>query len=310
MVYDKSQNALPYENDGSDTADKSAAYGSDKGYGKSAAYDAGGAKSEAAETYAGEDAFEIKGLTFSYDGNKNILENLDLKIKKNRVSVLLGANGCGKTTLFNLMSKGIYPDGGSILLEGKDIDELTRKEFARRVAIVHQNNLIPPDIRVRSLVNYGRTPYLNFFQTAGTQSDIEAINRAMEVTHIKEYENRRVSQLSGGQVQRVWIAAALTQQTDILMLDEPTSFLDIRYQIEVLKLIRLLNIQYGITVIMVLHDINQAAAYADEIIGMKDGAVIGCGSAEDMIDTAFLKELYGIKLKVAEFSGKKYVITV
>ena len=94
------------------------------------------------------------------------------------------------------------------------------------------------------------------------------------------------------------------------MLDEPTSFLDIRYQIEVLKLIRLLNIQYGITVIMVLHDINQAAAYADEIIGMKDGAVIGCGSAEDMIDTAFLKELYGIKLKVAEFSGKKYVITV
>ena len=142
---------------------------------------------------------ETRGLTFSYDGEQNILENLDFSVPEGKVTVLMGANGCGKSTLFKLMTKNLYPDEGAVILEGEDIDEMRLKDFAKKVAIVHQNNTAPPDLTVERLVGYGRTPYLGAFQTAGGEEDAHAISWAMEVTNVKKYRNKSVSELSGGQ---------------------------------------------------------------------------------------------------------------
>lgn len=135
--------------------------------------------------YSEDTVMETRGLTFSYDGEQNILENLDFAIPAGKVTVLMGANGCGKSTLFKLMTKNLYPDEGSIILEGEGIDEMRLKDFAKKVAIVHQNNTAPPDLTVERLVGYGRTPYLGAFQTAGGQEDEEAVEWAMEITDVK-----------------------------------------------------------------------------------------------------------------------------
>lgn len=253
---------------------------------------------------------QARNLTFSYDGVTNIIEHLDLDIREGKITVLLGANGCGKSTLFKLMTKNLFPDEGQILLAGDDVDDMGLKEFARNVAIVHQNNSAPPDLTVETLVGYGRTPYLNAFQTAGGKEDEEAIRWAMEVTNITKYRKRPAAQLSGGQRQRVWIAMALAMKTSILYLDEPTSFLDIRYQIEILKLARDLNRQYGITIIMVLHDINQAMEYADILVGMRDGQIVAKGEPGKIVTPELLECLYGIRLPMIETGGRKFVLTV
>ena len=257
-----------------------------------------------------EAAITVENLTFSYDGNTNVLEHLNLEIPRGKITVLLGANGCGKSTLFKLMTKNLYPDEGGIFLEDTNIEELSLKEFARRAAIVHQINTAPPDLKVETLVGYGRTPYLNAFQTAGTMEDREAMEWAMEVTNVAKHRNRQVSELSGGQRQRVWIAVALCQMTDILALDEPTNALDVRYQIELMKLTRELNQKYGMTIMMILHDINQAMKYADEIVGMQGGQIIARGEPEEVVTPEFLEQLYGIRLPVTEIDGRKYVMTV
>lgn len=183
------------------------------------------------------------------------------------------------------------------------------KEFARKVAIVQQYNTASDDITVESLVSFGRTPYKKMMQ-ANSREDEEKIQWAIEVTGLTEYRNREVSRLSGGQRQRVWIAMALAQGTKTLFLDEPTTYLDIRYQIEILKLVKKLNQEYGITIVMVLHDINQAIAYSDRIIGLKDGRVLVEGAPEDVITEESIRELYGINLGVTSIDGRKFVLAV
>lgn len=249
-------------------------------------------------------------VTFSYDGRNNIIHQLELSVQKGKITVLMGANGCGKSTLFQLMTKNLLPDEGSVLLFEKDIEDMKRREFAKHVAIVHQNNEAPADILVRKLVGYGRTPYLTAFQTSGTKEDEEIIRWAMEVTDIWPLRDQCVSQLSGGQRQRVWIAMALAQKTGVLFLDEPTTFLDIRYQVEILKLVKRLNQEYGITIIMVLHDINQAMEYGDIFVGMKQGRIIVEGDPKQVIDSEILHELYGIRLPVLEAGNRRFVLTV
>lgn len=253
-------------------------------------------------------AMKVKNVHFSYGKNK-ILNGVSFQIEEGKVTTIMGANGCGKSTLFSLMTKNLYPAKGNIFLKGKNILNLNLKEFARKVAIVQQYNTASDDIKVESLISFGRTPYKKMMQ-ANSREDEEKIQWAMEVTGLTEYRNREVSRLSGGQRQRVWIAMALAQGTNTLFLDEPTTYLDIRYQIEILKLVKKLNQEYGITIVMVLHDINQAITYSDRIIGLKDGQVLVEGAPEDVITEESIRELYGINLGVTSIDGRKFVLAV
>ena len=253
-------------------------------------------------------AMEVRNLSFSY-GKNWVLKDTSFQIEEGKITTIMGANGCGKSTLFNLMTRNLYPGKGNIFLRGKNIQNLALKEFARKVSIVHQYNSSADDITAERLVSFGRTPHMKLMQ-GRREEDERQIRWAMEVTNTEKYRDREISRLSGGQRQRVWIAMAHAQNTKILFLDEPTTYLDIRYQIEILKLVQKLNREYGITIIMVLHDINQAIHYSDRIIGLKDGHVAAEGAPDEMITPESIRELYGITLGVTEVEGEKFVLTV
>lgn len=253
-------------------------------------------------------AMEVHNLSFSY-GKNRILKDVSFRIEEGQVTTIMGANGCGKSTLFSLMTKNLIPGKGRVTLQGKNIRNLTIKEFAQKVSIVHQYNVASDDTTVERLVSFGRTPHMKMM-TGSSEEDERLIQWAMEVTNILPYRNREIARLSGGQRQRVWIAMALAQNTKILFLDEPTTYLDIRYQIEILELVKRLNRDFGITIIMVLHDINQAIYFSDRIIGLKDGHVEVQGKPEEVISTESIEALYGIRLGVTNIDGQKFVLTV
>ena len=253
-------------------------------------------------------SMEVRDLFFSYGKNK-VLKGTSFTIEEGKITTIMGANGCGKSTLFNLMTKNLYPRKGNIFLYGKNIQNLGLKDFAKRVSIVHQYNSSADDITVERLVSFGRTPHRKMMQ-GRRDEDEKMIRWAMEVTNILKYRDKEVSRLSGGQRQRVWIAMALAQNTKILFLDEPTTYLDIRYQIEILKLVKKLNQEYGITIIMVLHDMNQAIHFSDRIIGLKEGEVAVQGAPDEVITEECIRDLYGISLGVTTIEGKKFVLTV
>ncbi len=251
---------------------------------------------------------EVKNLDFSY-GKEKVLNQISLKIPKGKITTLIGANGCGKSTLFKVMTKNLKAHRGSVFLEGKNINEISLKQFARQVSIVHQYNVAPNDLTVEKLIGYGRIAHGGLCKRDKAQ-DEKLVSWAMEVTGVTEFRDRQISGLSGGQKQRVWIAMALAQNTKILFLDEPTTYLDIRYQIEILQLIKRLNVEFGITMIVVLHDMNQAIHYSDELIAMKDGKIIAQGEPKEIASPEILKEVYDIALKVEHINGELFVLTV
>ena len=255
---------------------------------------------------------ETRGLKKYFEtpgGLLHAVDDISFSINTGETLGVVGESGCGKSTLFNLMTRNLYPGKGNIFLRGKNIQNLALKEFARKVSIVHQYNSSADDITAERLVSFGRTPYMKLMQ-GRSEADERQIRWAMEVTNTEKYRDREISRLSGGQRQRVWIAMALAQNTKILFLDEPTTYLDIRYQIEILKLVQKLNREYGITIIMVLHDMNQAIHYSDRIIGLKDGHVAAEGAPDEIITPESIRELYGITLGVTEVEGEKFVLTV
>ncbi len=256
-----------------------------------------------------DNIFEIKDLSFSY-GNNKVINGLNLKIKEGKITTLIGANGCGKSTLFNLMTKNIKPDNGKIFLDGQNIEQMKLKDFARKTAIVHQYNTAPPDITVEKLVEFGRTPYHTMGLSPNPEVDREKVRFALEITNTEKFGDKPVSQLSGGQKQRVWIAMALAQDTKILFLDEPTTYLDIRYQLQILRLVKRLNSEFNITVIMVLHDINQSLYYSDEIVAMQDGKILSQGIPKEIITPKLIEDVYGVTLETGEIDGKPFVIPV
>lgn len=264
-------------------------------------------KKEKTEKFRNHAAMSVRNLYFAY-GKNPILKGVNLQILPGKITTIMGANGCGKSTLFYLMTKNLTPDRGEIFLKGKNIENLSVKEFAREVSIVHQYNTAAADITVERLVSFGRTPHRNMM-AAPSEEDERMIAWAMDVTDVTEFRDREVSRLSGGQRQRVWIAMALAQNTKILFLDEPTTYLDIRYQIEILELVQKLNQDYGITIVMVLHDINQAIHFSDEIIGLKDGKVAVSGDPQEVITREAIRTLYGIDLDVVELNGSRIVLS-
>lgn len=255
-----------------------------------------------------ETCFEIRNLSFAYE-NKTVLRDLNLSIPKGKITTLIGPNGSGKSTLFQLLTKNLTPSRGEIRLEDCPLGQMNLKDFARRVAIVHQNNTAPGDLTVERLVAYGRIPYTKLGRSPSGDEDQRLIERAMKITGITNLRNRSIQNLSGGQRQRVWIAMALAQGTKILLLDEPTTYLDVRYQIQILKLVKMLNRRYGITILMVLHDMNQTIHYSDEIVALShNGQIVTQGDPNAVVTSDMLEKVYGVRLDVIERGDKKVVM--
>ena len=259
--------------------------------------------------------FSVRGLEFSYPGErkgckKRIFGGLDLDLREGVVTTLIGANGSGKSTLFNLLTKNLAPDAGQILLRGGNVADMRLQDFARLVSIVHQNNTAPADLTVERLVNYGRVPFGGPFTPRDHDKDEAWVHWALATTHLLDRADRPVGELSGGQRQRAWLAMALAQGSDVLLLDEPTTFLDIRYQLQILKLVRQLNRQFGITVIMVLHDVNQAMRYSDEVVALAGGRIVAQGAPDEVVTTELMRQVYGVGLEVARVHDEPFVLTV
>ena len=253
--------------------------------------------------------YSVGDLFFAY-GKHEVLKGLSFDLHQGKITTLIGANGCGKSTLFNLMTKNLKPDSGEILLDGKNLADIRLKDFAKQAAIVHQYNTAPADLTVEKLIFYGRTPYHTLGLLPDAKEDEEKVRWAMEITHTLNHKDKPVAELSGGQKQRVWIAMALAQNTKILFLDEPTTYLDIRYQLQILKLIRRLNREFGITIVMVLHDINQSLYYSDEIVTMKEGKIIAQGNPEDVITTELVREVYDVDLTIQYTDGNPFILPI
>lgn len=254
-----------------------------------------------------ENVLKAEHLVFGYDANP-IIKDVSLEIKTGKVTAMIGANGCGKSTLFQLLTGRYKPSEGMISYDDKNIRLMNRKELARHIAVVHQYNTAPDDLTVRKLVELGRTPYQTLFSYSQKKEDEEIVEWALEITNTKQYEGRMLSQLSGGQKQRVWLAMAIAQQPDVLLLDEITTYLDVYYQVELLSLIRKLNREQNLTVLMVLHDINQAMEYADEIIVMKEGKKIASGDSQEVITTEILKQAFQVDAEILKIGNRKHCL--
>lgn len=237
---------------------------------------------------------EMQNIIVSYDNTRNHLDGVSTNIQKGKVTTIIGPNGCGKSTLLSVMSRNHVPKTGNVSLENKDLVHYKPKEFAKKLAIVYQQNEVPKDLTIEKLVSFGRLPHHTMLKR-NDEEDKKAIDWALTCTNLLEKRAHDLEALSGGERQRVWIAMALAQQSEILCLDEPTTYLDIYYQIELLELVKTLNEVHGLTIVMVLHDINQAIRYSDHIMLMKAGHIIAEGAPRDVITKEVIKEVYGVE---------------
>ncbi|WP_092925112.1 ABC transporter ATP-binding protein [Romboutsia hominis] len=229
--------------------------------------------------------------------DKVIIENLNLEINKGEVVSIIGPNGCGKSTLLKSLSRMIKPLSGEVFLEGKKIKDLKGKLIAQKVCLLSQHNNAPMDLTVEELVYFGRIPHKKWFETK-TNNDKEIVDWAIENTGLSKYKNTPIGALSGGERQRAYIAQALCQKPDILLLDEPTTYLDISYQLELMELVREINEKFKITIVMVLHELNQASKYSDRLIIMKDGQIISDGRPNDVVNKDVIKKVYKIECDI------------
>ncbi len=241
-------------------------------------------------------SLNAEALSAGY-GDTLIFDELDLDVPPGKISVIVGANACGKSTLLRAMSRLISPKAGRVLLDGKSIHHTQPKELARTLGLLPQSPVAPEGITVADLVSRGRHPHHGVF-SRWTRLDDEAVSEALIATKTETLAERPVDELSGGQRQRVWIAMALAQQTDVLLLDEPTTFLDINHQIDVLDLLTDLNHSRGTTVVMVLHDLNLAARYADYLIAMANGRIQFRGTPKEVLTEKTVQDVFGLQSRV------------
>ena len=238
-----------------------------------------------------------EGLSLGYDGLR-IAEGLSLTLAKRRFTAILGPNGCGKSTLLKALARQLAPQAGRVLLDGRDIAGMGSKEAARALGLLAQGAEPPEGLSVEALVRQGRYPHRGPF-SPWTQADTEAVERALQRTGLAPLRHRPVEALSGGQRQRAWIAMVLAQAAGVLLLDEPTTWLDLRHQIEVLGLMRRLVDIEGMTVVAVLHDLDQAARHADEVVMMKAGRIVATGDIAATLRPDLLAEVFGVHIDVS-----------
>lgn len=234
-------------------------------------------------------------LSLAYDG-VSIIEQLDLEAPAGRITALVGPNGCGKSTLLRGLARLLKPEGGMVYLDGKAIHGLPTKKVAQQIGLLPQSPIAPAGLTVYELVAQGRYPHQSWFQQWSPE-DSRCTQEALAITNLTEMADRPLDTLSGGQRQRAWIAMALAQETEILLLDEPTTFLDLAYQLEVLDLLHELN-ERGRTIIMVLHDLNQACRYADHIVAMRDGAIMAQGAPETVMTPELLRDVFQLNCQI------------
>ncbi|GGD90986.1 ABC transporter ATP-binding protein [Paenibacillus nasutitermitis] len=239
---------------------------------------------------------QTNGLTLSY-GKKPVFSNLDIRIPQGKITVFIGSNGCGKSTLLRSLARLLKPQEGSIILDGQDIGKLSSKEVARRLAILPQGPVAPEGLTVQQLVKQGRYPYQSFLQQWSLE-DEKMVKLALEATHMQEMSNRSVDSLSGGQRQRAWIAMTLAQNTPTILLDEPTTYLDMTHQIEILDLLFDLNERENRTIVMVLHDINLACRYAHHIVAVKEGKIHAQGEPEKIVNEQLIRDVFDMECQV------------
>jgi len=251
---------------------------------------------------------ELEGLFFGYS-EKKVLKGISLTIEKNKFYCIIGPNGCGKTTLLKNISKNLEYKLGKVLIENKDLKGFKAKDVAKKLSFVPQNTAIDFDFTALDVVMMGRSPYLRLFQNEGIE-DLEIAQKAMGITNTWQLKDMNINEISGGERQRVIVARALAQQTGIMLMDEPISQLDIHHQIDLMDTIKSLVIDSDVTVVAVLHDLNMAAQYSDEIILMENGQIFAKGSPEIVITEENLMKVYGLKASVIKnpITGKPHVL--
>jgi iron complex transport system ATP-binding protein len=257
-----------------------------------------------------ERSLAAEGVTLGY-GDRTIVDSLNLQIPPGRVTTIVGANACGKSTLLKAMARLLAPSAGQVLLDGKAIHRMPTRQVARVLGLLPQSPIAPEGIAVSDLVSRGRHPHQGAL-SRWTSADDAAVARALEATDVTHLADRPVDELSGGQRQRVWIAMALAQETDVLLLDEPTTFLDISHQVDVLDLLTDLNRERGTTVAMVLHDLNLAARYADHLVAMAQGEVVAAGDPADVLTEDTVRRVFGLDSRVVPdpLTGRPMVIPI
>ncbi|GAA4843472.1 ABC transporter ATP-binding protein [Luteimicrobium xylanilyticum] len=239
---------------------------------------------------------QVRDASLGYD-RRLISEHLDLDVPDGAFTVVVGPNACGKSTLLRALARLLRPSAGSVVLDGRDIHTYRAKEVARRLGLLPQSSVAPDGITVEALVARGRHPHQRLLQQ-WTTHDEDVVREALAATGVTALADRPVDELSGGQRQRVWVAMALAQETDLLLLDEPTTFLDVAHQIELLELFRHLNVDRGRTLVAVLHDLNHACRYADHIVAMADGRVVAQGAPAEVVTAELVHDVFGLPAHV------------
>ncbi|RAY11589.1 ABC transporter ATP-binding protein [Actinomadura craniellae] len=250
------------------------------------------------------------GLTLAYDGAP-VVDGLDLAVPPGRITAIVGANACGKSTLLRALARLLSPRDGAVYLDGRKLQSLPTRQLARDLGILPQGPVAPDGLTVLDLVNRGRSPYQTWWRQ-WSKDDEAAVHAALAATGITDLAHRAVDELSGGQRQRAWIAMAVAQGTRVLLLDEPTTYLDMAHQIDVLDLVVDLNRREGRTIVMVLHDLNQAARYADHMVAMKSGRIVAEGAPTTVITAAIVEDVFGLRCQVTtdEISGTPLVLPI
>ena len=252
------------------------------------------------------DMLRIEDVSLSY-GDKPVVQNLSLRVKKGQVVSIIGPNASGKSTILKSIAGIIKPVSGKIFIEEKDISKMDSKKLAQKVSILLQQNKTLDDMSIEELVYFGRYPHKKWFEGFEV-SDKKIIEEVMKLTNTFALRDKTLETLSGGERQRAWIAMALAQEPDILLFDEPTTYLDLAHQIEFLELVNRLNKETGVTVVLVLHDLNQAARYGNYLFAMKEGKIFAQGSPEEVLNSQNILSIYNIEAKIFNAAGYPVVI--